>query len=258
MTTTTAPNQLPLSPPVNLRDLGGIATATGTTRAGFAIRADDLSIIDEKTASDLVSDGLSAVIDLRSKAEVAVTGRGKLSALPVSYHHVPFMAQINDATDSTRNDNGQWDQANFGEMYIHIFEGAAPQIVASLAIIAHSPGAVAFHCAAGQDRTGVLAAATLLTLGVCEDEIVNDYTQTGQNSDKIRIRIRPVIQPLMEEMGLSLEGAASAALREDFSEAPMRKLLHHLKNSYNDPLTPLYRAGLNRGLVDRLHERAHS
>ena len=34
---------LPLSPPANLRDLGGIAISGGTTRADFAWRADDRS-----------------------------------------------------------------------------------------------------------------------------------------------------------------------------------------------------------------------
>ncbi|MGO2762364.1 MAG: tyrosine-protein phosphatase, partial [Microbacterium gubbeenense] len=53
---------LPLSAPVNLRDLGGIPVAGGSVREGFAIRADDLSIIDLETASSLVADGLTTII----------------------------------------------------------------------------------------------------------------------------------------------------------------------------------------------------
>ena len=38
-----------------------------------------------------------------------------------------------------------------------------------------SKGPVVFHCTAGKDRTGVLAAILLLRLGVDEEDIIADY-----------------------------------------------------------------------------------
>ncbi|MFI2105290.1 tyrosine-protein phosphatase [Isoptericola sp. NPDC019693] len=266
MTLTDSPadaTTLALSAPVNLRDLGGIAVDGGAVRPGFALRADDLAIVTPDAADALVDGGLRAVIDLRSADEVALTGRGPLGAQrSVTYHHVPLMADIGRATDdaATLPDGTSAtdliDQRRFGRMYVRMYEDAAPQIVTALAIIAHAPGAVAFHCAAGQDRTGVLAASLLLALGAEQDDIVTDYARTGENSAAIMERIAPLMQPLMRRYGLDLDEAARAAVRAEFSPEPMRELFAALAERHGDPLAPLRAAGLTDGLIARLRERA--
>jgi protein-tyrosine phosphatase len=253
---------LPLTAPANLRDLGGIPVAGGTVRPGVVLRADDLATIDQASADGLVARGLRAVVDLRSADEVALTGRGTLGVAPqVTYHHVPFMANIGQATDGTGQPGGRTatadmlDQSRFGAMYLRMYEGAASQIVTALAVIAWSPGAVAFHCAAGQDRTGVLAAAVLLTLGAETEDVVTDYSRTGANSAAIQERIAPVMAPLLARFGFDLDAAARAAVRTEFSDAPMRELIATLTERHGDPLAPLRAAGLTDGLVARLRER---
>ena len=246
---------IPLSPPVNLRDLAGVPVADGVVRPGFAVRADDLSTITPDDAAALVQGGLRAVIDLRSTDEVRLTGRGPLGDFAeVTYHHVPFFASIGDAGTGASAD--AFHQPSYGPMYVRIVEQAAPAIVQALAIIAHTPGAVAFHCAAGQDRTGVLAAVLLLALGADRDAVVADYARTGPNSAAIGERIAPVLAPLMERLGVRLDEAARAALRTDFSDAPIRELLDTLTARHGDPLVPLRAAGLTAGLVATLHRRA--
>ncbi|MFV0375321.1 tyrosine-protein phosphatase, partial [Microbacterium sp.] len=92
---TDSPADILASPPVNLRDLGGIAVGGGAVRAGFALRADDLSTIPAQVADELVAGGLRAVIDLRSAEEFALTGRGPLGRnAAVSYHHIPFQSDV--------------------------------------------------------------------------------------------------------------------------------------------------------------------
>ena len=255
----TAEHLVPLSAPVNLRDLGGITVAGGTVRAGFALRSDDLSIVTEEVAQDLVDRGLRAVVDLRSADELDVTGRGPLGRHPgVTYHHIPFMASIGQVSTDAAADADAFDQSSFGQMYLRMYEDAAPQIVTALAVMAFAPGTVAFHCAAGQDRTGVLAAAALLTLGAGRDDIVADYARTGLASAAIHERMAPVIAPLMRRFGLDLDVAARTALRREFSPAPMQVLLDTLLDRHGDPLTPLRDAGLTDGLVSRLRDRALS
>jgi protein-tyrosine phosphatase len=252
--TTSAIDALVLSAPVNLRDLGGIPVPGGAVRAGFALRADDLSIVTDVVADELVADGLRSVIDLRSADEVAHTGRGPLGArTAVNYHHIPLMATIGEASDDGVDIP---DQRSFATFYARMFEGAAPQIVSALAVIAYSPGTVAFHCAAGQDRTGVLAASILLALGADEDDIVADYARTGENSAAIMRRIAPIMAPLMARFGLDLDDAARAAARQEFSPAPMRELLVVLNQRHGDPLVPLRSAGLTDSLIARLRGRA--
>lgn len=256
MTTEAAPLALPLSPPANLRDLGGIAIPGGRTRPGFVWRADDLSMVDAASARKLVADGLTTIIDLRSPAEIEITGRGVLGSHQLSYHHVPFLASISEAAEHTPNDGDMWDQSRFARMYIHLFENAAPQIVTSLSVIAHSPGAAVFHCAAGQDRTGVLAAALLLSLGAATDDIVADYARTGENIAAVSTRVRPVIEPMMARLGIRADAAARASVRTEYSHEPMLGLLRHLNATYVDPLQPLYDAGFTSALRDQLRRKA--
>lgn len=239
-----------LSPPANLRDLGGIRVSGGTVRTGFAWRADDLSLVDVTSARQLVNDGLTTVIDLRSLAEAGNTGRGALADHPVAYHHVPFWTTFSEDLAA----GSGWDQSKFHQLYLNLYENAAGQIVSAFEIIAAAPGAVAFHCSAGQDRTGVLAAALLLTLGATREDIITDYALTGKNSVAIRERTAPVLAPILAELGVNLDPAARAALRTEFSSAPMTALLAHLATTYRDPLQPLYRAGLEPALVEKLRE----
>lgn len=245
---------VPLSAPVNLRDLGGLPVAGGTVRTGFALRSDDLATVTEAVAEQLVDEGLRAIIDLRSVDELRVTGRGPLGSRgAVHYHHLPFMTSLSQAGAGGERIP---DQSEFGPMYLRFFEQAAPQIVTSLAIMAHAPGAVAFHCAAGADRTGVLAASLLLALGADRDVIVGDYAITGRNISSVHERMAPVLEPLMRRMGVDLDRAARAAIRTEFSSAPMASLLDTLAERYGDPLAPLRAAGLSDSLIGALRERA--
>lgn len=247
-------NGYELSAPVNLRDMGGIPIADGILREGLVLRADDLALADEATASRLVEGGLAAIIDLRSAGELANTGRGPLGRLRVAYHHLPFM----DTLDSSAQVPGSdiLDQSTFAAMYIRMYETAAARIVAALAVIATAPGTTAFHCAAGQDRTGVMAASLLLALGAKHDAIIEDYARTSANSSAIMARLAPVMGPMMEALGIEMDEAARASMRKEFSPQPMEGLLHHLSTSYRDPLEPLHRAGLNDAIIAMLRERA--
>ncbi|WP_068164437.1 tyrosine-protein phosphatase [Rhodococcus phenolicus] len=242
-----------LSSPVNLRHLGGIPIAGGVLRRGLAIRADDLSTCTAEDAAALVADGLVSVIDLRSGTEVAHTGRGPLAGHPVAYHHLPLMADISRVGDS--GGSIPTSRSEFGEMYAGMLESAAPQIVTALSIIAFAPGTTAFHCAAGADRTGVLAAALLLALGADDDAVVADYRITGTNIDAVHTRMNPVMGTLMAQMGFDLD---EDAIRHDDTpwDVPMRNTLALLRERHGDALAPLRAAGLGDDTVTRLRRRA--
>lgn len=84
------------------------------------------------------------------------------------------------------------DHVQMGEMYARMVESAAPQLATAVTVLALAPGATAFHCAAGRDRTGVLAALVLLALGASDDDLVADYARTDPNMPAIRQRMKPV------------------------------------------------------------------
>lgn len=239
--------------PTNVRDLGGIPVAGGVVRPGFAIRADDLSTVTEEIAADMVADGLVTIIDLRSTEEAAFTGRGPFVNHPVTYHHISFMSSLGSAM----RDPELWkNQQDFGTSYVSLFENAAAAIVKALAIIAYSNGTVAFHCSAGQDRTGVLAAAILLALGADDDTIVADYGRTGDNQQALHARLRPVMGELMAQFGIDLNEHAQAAVRSQFSSRAMRDCLAMMHERCGDPLATLRSAGLTDDLVAALRARA--
>lgn len=246
---------LELSAPVNLRDLGGTPIDGGALAQGLAIRADDLSIVTEEVANTLYAQGLRSIIDLRSTTEVSTSGRGPLGQLPVSYHHVPLMGDISDSMRDTAHD---FTHEGMGRSYVHMVETATPQLVTALNIIAYSTGTTAFHCAAGRDRTGVLAAMLLLTLGAEDADIVADYALTGPNMHGIMTRTQAVMRPIMERLGFDLEQMRQTPLTEGGMEVSMEALLAHLRETYGDPLTPLREAGLSSDTIERLRSRALS
>ncbi|WP_350348973.1 tyrosine-protein phosphatase [Agromyces sp. G08B096] len=248
------PFAVELSAPVNLRDLGGIPIAGGVLREGLAIRADDLSVITEEDARALVERGLTAVIDLRTGDETAITGRGPLAAQPVAYHHLPLMASI--GAGMPEEGPAALEHLAMGEMYARMVEQAAPQLASALAIIALSPGATAFHCAAGRDRTGVLAATLLLALGADDDDIVTDYARTEANMPAIHERMRPAMGVLLARLGFDLEQLSAAAISSEPMEVSMRTMLARLRERHGDALAPLRAAGLSEDTVARLRRRA--
>ncbi|MEZ7756286.1 tyrosine-protein phosphatase [Microbacterium paraoxydans] len=251
---TTIDTGLILSAPVNLRDLGGIAIDGGVLRPGLAIRTDDLAYVTAEVADELLASGLTAIIDLRSPLEVAVTGRGPLGEHPVAYHHLPLIADVGASMD---REHPALTHEAMGLMYLRMVEGAAPQLVTALNVIAHTPGATAFHCAAGRDRTGVLAAMLLLALGAGDDDIVADYARTGDNMVAIMARTAPVMGAMWKALGFDLDAReASSALLEGSMDVSMRSLLDTLRAQHGDPLAPLRTAGLSDATVARLRERA--
>lgn len=256
-----------LTEPVNLRDLGGIPVADGVVAHGFAVRSDDLATITEQAADQLVADGLRGVIDLRSRDEVFVTGRGPLLDRTINYHHVPLLTSIGQDIAASDPEAAAVAAAApqaagmppMHELYVNMFEKSAPSLVSALAIMAHSPGATAFHCAAGKDRTGTLAAVLLLALGAEDEAIIEDYRATYPNLAGIGLRTKSYLARVMAMAGWDLE-----TLREQLSEQEetqrsehaMTETLRILRDRYTDPLTPLYGAGLTTALIDALRERA--
>lgn len=64
-------------------------------------------------------------------------------------------------------------------------------------------GAGVVHCAAGKDRTGLLSALTLLTLGVPEADVFADYDLTNQVAE-FEARLPPLQKALEAHIGRSL------------------------------------------------------
>jgi protein-tyrosine phosphatase len=75
----------------------------------------------------------------------------------------------------------QSDAASFlAARYLEMITGSASAIGEAIDFIADAtPGPLVFHCAAGKDRTGILAAVILGLLGTEHDVIADDYQHSA-------------------------------------------------------------------------------
>jgi protein-tyrosine phosphatase len=195
---------------VNVRDLGGLATTDGgTTRFGRVLRSDNLQDLTPEDVRRLIDDlALRDVIDLRSGPEVSLEGPGPLTRAPgVSIHHLSLFAEGGEYTDveadipqeevdvdkvlpwQDRPGEGPEADRSVGH-YLGYLQERPDSIVNALRVMATSEGSALVHCAAGKDRTGVVCALALETVGVIREEVVADYARTGERLEGILRRLR--------------------------------------------------------------------
>ena len=167
----------------NFRDLGGLATVDGRfTRHGVLFRSSGLEELSSRDVRFLIDDlGLRTVIDLRS-ADDCETAES-LRDTPVRYVNLPIVrgGSLSNLERPMRAD-GRADMARIYRMYIEVSGAAISEIIAELT--SGAPPAV-IHCAAGKDRTGVVAAIVLCAVGVTRDAVIADFMETGLVLDEI-------------------------------------------------------------------------
>jgi protein-tyrosine phosphatase len=164
---------LSLSGCVNFRDLGGYPTADGRRlRWRHLFRSDGLTHLDAADCAQLAGLGLATVIDLRTAGELEERGRIPEGVGDIDYHHLPLTDVLPPQHDLARYD----EPAFVTSRYRQLFTEGSRSLARSIEVLA-APGALpaVFHCSAGKDRTGVLAALVLGFLGVPRDTIVEDY-----------------------------------------------------------------------------------
>jgi protein-tyrosine phosphatase len=156
----------------NVRDLGGLPAAGGRTiRRGALVRADALDRLTAAGWRALEAHGVRTVLDLRNDDE----RRGDAAPRPAA------IATVRVALDRI-DDRAFWDRWSAGPVFgtplyyrphLDRFPESTACVVAAIARAA--PGGVAFHCAGGRDRTGMIAAVVLSLVGVAPADIAADY-----------------------------------------------------------------------------------
>jgi protein-tyrosine phosphatase len=170
--------KLTLTGCVNFRDLGGYPGADGrSVRWRRLFRADGLTRLDEDDCAQLADLGLATVIDLRTKGEVDERGRFPVDSFEVEYHHLPLTDVLPPTEDLSRYD----EPAFVTTRYQQLFSEGSSSLARAVQVLAE-PGALpaVFHCSAGKDRTGILAALVLGFLGVPREVIVDDYALSAE------------------------------------------------------------------------------
>jgi protein-tyrosine phosphatase len=179
---------LPLVGASNFRDLGGYPTTDGgLTRWGELFRSDTLHELTEADLEVLRGVGLATVIDLRTATERDRSGRGLLGQEDVAYLHVSVLQEEGGESVAVPAPSDD-DPAERYMWYLEVGHGALTEALVRVADPKNRP--LVFHCAAGKDRTGVLAALILDILGVEHSVIVDDYAITATRMELILERLR--------------------------------------------------------------------
>jgi protein-tyrosine phosphatase len=163
---------------LNARDLGGYPTTDGAvTRSRSLLRADDLAQLSPEGLQALADYGLETVLDLRWPEEIAAAPSPVPRQLPrVRYVSVSLLA---DTPGEWGTIGGYCDKAEWKRT---VLERMQPRLKEALAAIAAAgPGPLLFHCVAGKDRTGVIAALLLSLADVVPTAIAADYAASTAN-----------------------------------------------------------------------------
>jgi protein-tyrosine phosphatase len=154
------------------------------------IRSDNVASLTPEGRQAMMGYGVTTVIDLRSESEVKGSpgppfsefqsssplspqgrglGRGAGSTTP-AFLHLPL---IDDATAPILNQ-----APTMPERYVLMLERRQRGVGAIFDAIAAADGPVLFHCFAGKDRTGLVAAMMLSIAGVEPEAIGADFAET--------------------------------------------------------------------------------
>ena len=166
----------------NVRDLGGLRTRDGRhTKPGLIYRGDSLDGITPADVSALFDKlGIGGIVDLRTKAETELSGL----VFPVPRHRFSVLAEGRLGPEPFPSD----DPVELAKVYLNNLEGGRSAVKGTFEVIAddlRTGVATLFHCAAGRDRTGIVAALLLGVVGVTDGQIAMDYVQSNRNARRV-------------------------------------------------------------------------
>lgn len=168
----------------NVRDFGDYAAGAGRLKRGALFRAAHQAEATDADLEILASLGVVTLVDLRrpNERERSPSRRWTGFAAQVIDNDMgatgpdPWLTFIGGADLTEAAVHAYMDEyyrrLPFKERHIDLFRRY-------FLALAEGKGPVLIHCAAGKDRTGVLAALTHHVAGVSDDDIIDDYLLTN-------------------------------------------------------------------------------
>ncbi|WP_306361221.1 tyrosine-protein phosphatase [Nocardia sp. CC227C] len=230
----------------NLRDLGGLPViGGGTTRFGVLYRS---STLQQATAADieflLGELGLRTVVDLRLPDEVEREGYGPIATAAVTIANLPIRASPRSSL-AARDLVPDKSRVDLVELYGRLLRGSPEHIVEIVRLVIDADRrSLLFHCAAGKDRTGVLAAVLLDAVGVTPEAIAHDYALTDERMARVRDRL----DALPSYAGLPPVSTGILAVEPDV----MLRFLERMRTECGGAAKWLLANGLSVAELDRL------
>lgn len=229
---------IPLENACNFRDLGGLPIGEDRmTRFGKLFRSDSMHQLSQEDINRLTELGIRKVIDLRNLNELSAQPSVLKQHDGIHYEHIQLHSEIVSGGEVTVVED-------LGDLYLYFIEACQPAIQKVIASLAdEAEGAVAFHCTAGKDRTGIIAALLLDTAGVNHNEIVSDYVLSGTLTQELLDDLRRNHRP---DKISSERYEAFLACEAEFLE----RMLNHIEQKYGGSEAYLRHIGLGSEKID--------
>jgi protein tyrosine/serine phosphatase len=203
----------------NFRDFGGYATATGgRLRERRLYRSASHGRATDADLEVIHGLNIAVVVDLRRKHE---------RLRDPSRRHGAFGAEVVENDDGGEAEDDSWiahitrsdlTEGSFRDYMFGYYREAPfnPRLIdlytRYFEVLARTEGPVLIHCAAGKDRTGILAALTHHVTGVDRDDMMADYLLTNDPERAAR-RLPIVTEAIREHTGRTPpEGAVRVAM----------------------------------------------
>ena len=223
----------------NLRDLGGYEAADGRTiKWRTLFRGDGVHRLEPEAFTEL---GIRTVLDLRTKGEIDDSGQAEGDH---DWHHLPVVKTLWERPAVTDEHVAEQFLA---ERYLVMLEEGRESLATALRLLGEPDRVPAvFHCAAGKDRTGVLAALVLSLLGVDEKVIAADYGLSRLGMDRMIEYVREAYPDRYDAMVDQPAAFVSAP------EAAMELFLHELRGAHGSVEEYATSIGVDGAVIDAL------
>ena len=215
----------------NVRDIGGYKIDQNhITKWRKFIRSDGLENLTKNDIEKLLDYGLKIDIDLRSKQEYDIWKDKLIDVEDISYFSVELLKDL-EITSKT-----------LGGLYVDTLESCKKEIYDVFKIIlANLDKTILFHCSAGKDRTGMIAAILLMIAGVSHKDIVDDYAVTREN-------LAQIIDKFSYENDENLKNYLGSETEH------MEKFLNYIEKKYGKIEVYLESIGINKEEIYILKE----
>lgn len=190
---------------INVRDLGGYPSQTypgKITKLKFLLRSAEVSGITDEGKNILRELGVTKVFDLRSDTEIRKYNTPLPEIEGVDVIHIPVFKTADYSPEMMAKRYQLYASGKteaFIELYSQILDHGGKAFGTILRHVRDRPteGCV-FHCTAGKDRTGIMAAILLKLAGVDDVLIAEDYalTRVGREPAREMIMARLSKEPL--------------------------------------------------------------
>ena len=208
---------------------------------GVLVRSDSIAHLTPVGRDAMVAYGITTVIDLRTDGELLRAPNPCADNAGPVYRHLPL---IDDSMML-----GLGEASGMFERYLWMLDGRLQAFRPIFETVAEADGGVVFHCFAGKDRTGLVAAMLLSIAGVPDDAIAADFAETDA---QLALRY--------EEWMAAAPPERRIEMREEFRCPPERILgvMDHIQERWGGVHGYMESTGMTLTTIDRLRAKLDS